>query len=168
MKHIIAGAVFGLLSACVAVVPIPIGGGGNPAEASRADVANLSVRSTASFTRSLNDFRASQGVGPLRQSSVLTLAAQRHAEDMRARDYFSHRSPGGPHGSSLIRRAQAAGCRVSYVSENIGKGQDNEQEILQGWAESPGHRRNMLNTRVTEYGLGRAGDYWVLNLSNGC
>ena len=99
---------------------------------------------------------------------VLTRAAQAHAEDMAARGYFSHQSPGGPNGDDLGDRARAAGCSFRSVAENIAQGQRSEAEVLTGWANSPGHRRNMLNGRMTDYGLGRAGDIWVLKLSSGC
>lgn len=151
------------LGACVAVVPVPL-----PVPATAGAVSETPVQSTASFTSEINGFRADNGVGPLRQSSFLTRAAQAHAEDMVARGYFSHRSEGGPNGTTLMARARSAGCSPRAVAENIARGQQSEGAVLTSWAGSPGHRRNMLNTRMTEYGLGRAGDIWVLKLGSGC
>ena len=148
-------------SACFVVVPVPI-------SAPAATPSSEPVRSTASFTGGINSFRADNGVGALQQSAILTRAAQAHAEDMAARGYFSHQSPGGPNGDDLGDRARAAGCSFRSVAENIAQGQRSEAEVLTGWANSPGHRRNMLNGRMTDYGLGRAGDIWVLKLSSGC
>lgn len=165
MKALLALVACLLVSGCIAVVPIPIAA---TATATRAPDTSIPVRATDSFTNRLNAFRASQGAGPVRQSAILTRAAQAHAQDMSDRGYFSHRSRGGPNGETLMARSRAAGCNVRAVAENIAKGQRGEAEVLEDWANSSGHRRNMLNRRMTDYGLGRAGDIWVLKLSSGC
>ena len=146
------------LTACVAVVPIspPVATG---------TASSVPVVATDSFTRQINAFRAESGVGPLRQSPTLTQAAKAHADDMQARGYFAHRSPTG---GTLMTRARAAGCAMRAGAENIAQGQPTETAVLNGWANSSGHRSNMLNSRMTEYGLGRSGDIWVLKLSSGC
>ena len=151
------------LSACVAVVPVPLTVPVAPGASATAP-----AQSTASFTTRINGFRAENGFAGLRQNAALTSAAQAHAEDMVARGYFSHSSQGGPNGATLIARARSAGCNARAIAENIAQGQQSEAEILTGWANSPGHRRNMLNRSMTDYGLGRAGDIWVLKLSSGC
>ena len=157
-----------LLSACVAVVPVPVSMN-MPATAVVSGASEASQYQAAdSFTDSINAFRRSQGVGPLKPNALLTRAAQSHANDMKARGYFAHRSPGGPNGATLLARAQSAGCVVRLAAENIAQGQRTPSEVLTGWANSPGHRSNMLNARMTDYGLGKAGDIWVLNLSSGC
>lgn len=151
------------LTGCVAVVPVPL-----TVPVATGASATAPAQSTPGFTTRINGFRADNGVAGLRQNAALTRAAQAHADDMVARGYFSHSSQGGPNGATLIARARSAGCNARAIAENIAQGQQSEAEVLTGWANSPGHRRNMLNRSMTDYGLGRAGDIWVLKLSSGC
>lgn len=123
---------------------------------------------TGSFGADLNAFRASQRLGALQRSAALTRTAQSHAEDMTRRGYFSHKSPGGPNGNDLSARLVSGGCRTRAGAENIAQGQTSEASAFVGWQNSAGHRRNMLSTRYTSYGLGRSANTWVLVLSNGC
>jgi uncharacterized protein YkwD len=104
----------------------------------------------------------------MRSNALLARAAQAHAADMESRGYFSHRSVGGPNGDDLVARAASAGCTMRAGAENIAQGQRSEQEVFVAWRNSPGHRRNLLGPRYTEYGLGRVGNTWVMKLSSGC
>ncbi len=104
----------------------------------------------------------------MQPNAALTRAAQAHAEDMRARNYFSHRARNGPNGETFGQRAAGAGCTILSGAENIAFGQTSEAEVFTGWQNSSGHRRNMLGRDYTFFGLGRAGDIWVLKLSSGC
>jgi len=154
-----------ILSACV-VVPVPVGVVVPGEGASRSN--STPVASTASFTAMLNGFRADEGRGPVQQSAALTRAAEAHAADMVARGYFSHRSENGPNGETFVQRSRAAGCGMRAGAENIATGQRTEAEVLTAWANSAGHRRNMLGASYTEYGIGRVGDIWVLKLATSC
>jgi uncharacterized protein YkwD len=125
-------------------------------------------QSTTSFQTAYNAWRAQKGLTSMRQSPELNRAAQRHAADMERRGYFGHSSVGGPNGADLRGRANAAGCDIRSGAENIAQGQKSEFEVFVAWRDSRGHRVNMENRKYTEYGLGRAGDTWVMNLSSGC
>lgn len=131
-------------------------------------VSQAQLPNVAGFTQTLNEFRASQGRGAMRQNALLTQAANAHAADMERRGYFSHSSVGGPNGDDLVARAQSAGCTLRAGAENIAQGQRSEQDVFTAWRNSPGHRRNLLGAPYTEYGLGRVGDTWVMKLSSGC
>lgn len=120
------------------------------------------------FTSDINAFRAGQGLGALQPNATLTRAAQRHAEDMARRGYFSHSSPGGPNGDNFSQRARASGCALRNGAENLANGQQNELDVFVAWQNSAGHRRNMLGQNYTQYGLGRSGDFWVLKLAQNC
>lgn len=122
----------------------------------------------ANFTAALNDFRADQGLSSMRSNRLLARAATAHAADMERRGYFSHRSGGDPNGPNFVARASAVGCTILAGAENIAQGQKSEQEVFIAWRDSPGHRRNLMGRNYTEYGLGRAGDTWVMKLSSGC
>ncbi len=115
----------------------------------------------------LNNLRARRGLGRVIQSPRLTSAAAGHARDMSARAFFSHK---GSDGSSVGRRVERKGYGYCLVNENLSYGRRNLDTVILAWMDSPGHRRNMLNPNVTEFGIARAaGDYWVLVMARpGC
>lgn len=119
----------------------------------------------ASFAEALNRYRADNGLGPVRADGELTAAAQAYARDMASNGYFAHR---GRDGSNAGLRATRAGCSWRAAAENLALGQTSEGQVLQGWADSAGHRRNLLARQYTRYGLGRAGTYWVLMFADQC
>ena len=92
-------------------------------------------------------------------------AARDHSYDMATKNFFSHT---GSDGSSAGARATAAGFAWSAIGENIAAGQRDAEAAVQGWIDSPGHCRNLMNSRFT--GLGMAcvsddgseyGSYWT-------
>lgn len=115
----------------------------------------------------LNGMRAEQGLGPVTPSPRLEAAAMAHATDMAENGFFRHT---GSDGSSVGQRAKKEGYGWCLIAENIAKGQGSLTEVMGAWANSPPHRKNMLQARVTDYGLVRAeGDIWVLVLGReGC
>lgn len=167
MKKTLAALTIVALSGCVVPIPVVVSAPPN-AVTTNDSVAVTSASATTDFTQALNVFRRSQGLGAVEQSAVLTRAATLHAQDMAARGYFSHSSPGGPNGANLMQRAQSAGCAVRAAAENIAQGQQTQQQVFESWRNSSGHRANMLGASYTSYGLGRAGDKWVLMFSSGC
>lgn len=165
MKQTIAALAFAALAGCVVAIPVaPQATSVGPSDL----VSTRDAGATTGFTQTLNQFRSEQGLAPVQQSAILTRAAMRHAQDMVARDYFSHRSPNGPDGDDLQERARAAGCGGLALAENIAQGQPTAQSVFESWRGSPGHRANMLGPRYRAYGLARAGDKWVLVLASGC
>jgi uncharacterized protein YkwD len=36
---------------------------------------------------------------------------------------------------------------------------------IEGWVNSPGHYRNLVNGKVREFGLAQVGDVWVMVLA---
>lgn len=129
---------------------------------------SVSAQPRGSFSADLNAFRADNGRSSLRVDRQLQRAAQAHAQDMENRRYFSHQSPGGPNGDGLGDRIAASGYKACAAAENIAQGQLTEVEVFTGWRDSPGHRRNMLGARYADFGLGHAGDTWVLVLGLSC
>jgi uncharacterized protein YkwD len=106
----------------------------------------------------VNDFRAQNGVAPLRLNALLTKAAQAHADDMAAKSYFSHYSRDG---RSPGDRIAATGYRFMTWGENIAMGQPDWASAIRAWMNSAGHRRNMLNAAFKEMGLGVKDRRWV-------
>ncbi len=93
-------------------------------------------------------------------------AAQGHANDMLANNYFSHT---GLNGSSPGDRITAQGYRWRTYGENIARGQQDEAAVLNAWQNSSGHRANNENRNFEDFGLAKAGSgsnkYWVLVLA---
>lgn len=115
----------------------------------------------------VNAFRADKGRAPLSYSDDLQAIARAHARDMAQGGFFSH---AGSDGGGLADRLRAGGYRFCFVAENIAKGQDTLEAVMQSWTGSAGHRKNLIHRRATEFGLARApGDIWVMVLATpGC
>lgn len=96
-----------------------------------------------------NQSRAQAGAGALRWDRALAEAAMRHCERMVAEHELSHRYGGE---LDLTARAAAAGAHFSLIEENIALG-PYPASIHEGWLQSPGHRRNLLNPEVDRVGI---------------
>ncbi|MGQ0466187.1 MAG: CAP domain-containing protein [Sporichthyaceae bacterium] len=103
--------------------------------------------------------RKAKGCAPLTLDSKLSLAAQRHANDMSAKNYFSHTSKDG---TTWIQRIKRAGY-TKPAGENIARGYTSSASVLKAWMNSPGHRRNILDCKFKKIGVGynAKGHYWV-------
>ena len=160
------------LSGCV-VIPVPestaaklpmalrIGGSSSEAPAPRALPA--SARCTPSAEREAyaqrviagtNALRAAQGLPALRRSAQLDAAAQAQACDNAARGQLTHR---GSDGSNVFGRVRGTGYPAARAAENAGQGAvSGPDQMLAAWKASPAHRRNLLDSGVTEVGFGMA------------
>ena len=114
----------------------------------------------AAVIAATNAERAEAGCGPVRADSRLSSAAQRHASDMAANDYFSHTDQNG---NGSADRMRDAGFSGSATGENIAYGQESASEVVSAWMDSAGHRENILDCDYTRVGVGydSRGDYWV-------
>ena len=106
----------------------------------------------------VNQERANQGLPALRFDPALARAAHDHAADMFAQNYFDHRSLDG---SDFSDRAKAAGYQGFPTGENIAKGQPTAAEVMKGWMDSDGHRKNILSSNSNEIGVGFEQRVWV-------
>jgi len=117
----------------------------------------------------VNELRRKAGAPPLELDPVLQKAAQAHAQDMLARGYFAHKSPSD---TTVRERARSAGYDWRTIGENIAEGQTTVAEVLTTWMGSPGHRKNILEPRFKELGIGlvtgktRDGEYRVIWVQN--
>jgi uncharacterized protein YkwD len=100
---------------------------------------------------STNSQRISNGLGALALNGTLDNAAQAKANDMAARDYWSHNTPDGQTPWTFM---DAAGYHYQLAGENLAYGFASAQDTLTGWMNSPGHRANILNGGYTEVGFG--------------
>jgi len=114
-----------------------------------------------------NERRQAAGVPPLQPDPGLRTAARAHALDMLEQGYFDHVGPDGRDVSDRVaildRRfigttgenlAQEKGIPVEGLGEQVGP---MALKIVDGWMNSPEHRRNLLDKRYTDFGLAAAG-----------
>jgi uncharacterized protein YkwD len=98
----------------------------------------------------VNQVRAQHGVAAMRFSTRLAQAAQRHAADMVASDYFGHVGPAGDTPVSRIRdTGYLRNTSVGYVvGENLAWGTltlATPAATVAAWIASPEHLSNMLD-----------------------
>ncbi|MDL4843196.1 CAP domain-containing protein [Aquibacillus rhizosphaerae] len=107
-----------------------------------------------------NQRREEKGLAPLDADPELTKVAQVKAEDMANSNYFSHTSPN--YGSPFDMMKQF-GVEYTTAAENIAAGQTTPDEVVKGWMNSEGHRKNILNEQLTHIGVGFAenGNQWT-------
>jgi uncharacterized protein YkwD len=108
----------------------------------------------------LNAFRAQHKRPPLSYSATLAGAAYGHALDMARRNHLVN--------NGFKERARYSG---GTAAENVSWGCDTQDCAIRQWAKSSGHRRNMLMTGVSAYGIASATadsgrKYWVMMLGN--
>jgi hypothetical protein len=113
-------------------------------------------------------------------NAILARTARQRAQDMGARNYFSHTDPDGLGANTLVTRAGFAlpdfydRAPAGNNIESIGAGYHSSAAAWAGWMNSPGHRTHLLGLQPfyrdqTEYGVGYAhvpgsqyGHYWVV------
>lgn len=102
----------------------------------------------------MNDERAKAGAAPLKMSSLLSIVAQSHSDEMAAHNYFGHNSLNG---LTFEDRIKKAGYTFSAAAENLfaGSGPYNSPEyVVKVWLNSASHRSNMLDPKYNEVGIG--------------
>ena len=127
--------------------------------------------SSREAANAINRVRAQNGSGPVSLDGDLFDAAEYQARLMAEHDQISHEL----NGERLAGRVQRAGYN-GIAGENLSAGRNSIDAVVDGWMNSAGHRRNMLDSRFTEFGLAAAqvpGDrasryrnYWALILGN--
>lgn len=100
-----------------------------------------------------NGLRAINGVKKLAYCSNASAVARAHSADMGARNYFDHVNPEG-HNSAA--RLTAAGIEWWACAENIAARCPDPYDMANGWYNSAGHRKNILNSNYTHLGIGFA------------
>jgi uncharacterized protein YkwD len=101
-----------------------------------------------------NEARRKEKLPLLKPNPVLFRVARAHSVNMARQEVLDHELDGKkPH-----ERVLAAGYSASWSGENIAyaSGQVSLEQTFQGWMDSPGHRRNLLNKRFQEIGIGVA------------
>jgi uncharacterized protein YkwD len=100
----------------------------------------------------VNRERARRDLPPLELDRRLAAAAESHSRAMAERGFFAHCDLDT--GSKVGARAEDAGYSWRAVAENLSVGRDTAEEVVSGWMQSSGHRKNLLSTRYREAGAG--------------
>jgi uncharacterized protein YkwD len=89
---------------------------------------------------------------------------------MAERGFFDHR---GLDGKRVGERLTDAGYGFLFAGENLSAGIDNPDAVVKQWLRSDGHRRNLLEPRAREAGIGFVAAprgpyrfYWTLILAD--
>ena len=150
-----------------------------PVPSNNAGLATTScvVQGNAGFLAQLvtliNAQRTQNSLPALTSSDQLNTAAQNHSQDMACNNFLQH---SGWNGSTPESRVAAAGYSASIVRENIYAqppqyGGD-AQAAVTWWMSDPMHRDAILNSQVTQIGVGYAaysrsdlGGYFTVDLA---
>ncbi len=102
----------------------------------------------------INDYRAQNGLNPLRVSVALTRAADWMSADMAARNYFNHTDSQGR--DPFVRMTAFGYNYGGYRGENIAGGYNDAARTFNLWRNSPGHNAVMLSANFNVIGISRA------------
>ena len=120
-----------------------------------------------------NEFREEEKRSPVEADSKLTETAQYFADFMARTDKYGHTADG----NQPSQRARKHGYEYCLISENIAyqyssagfSTEDLARRFVDGWKNSPGHRKNMLEAGVTETGVAvarseKSGNYYAVQM----
>jgi len=96
----------------------------------------------------ISGYRTNNGLGPVIIDPELMRLASEQAHAMAARDKLDHAVA-----RPFDERIKNSKFDASVAVENISAGYDTLAEAFSGWRDSPQHRANMLNSRVTRMGI---------------
>ena len=108
----------------------------------------------------VNQFRAQGAVcggvryppaKPLRWSTKLQQAADKHSQDMATHNFFNHKS--ASNGSTLIERLGSVDYNYRSAGENIGAGPASVAQVMDMWVASPAHCVNLMTAHFVELGV---------------
>lgn len=127
----------------------------------------------ALIVRHTNEFRAANGLAKVEPDASLERAARSFAEYMARTDRYGHTADG----SEPAERARARGYDYCFVAENIAYSYSSqpvttgelEGTVFEGWKQSPGHRRNLLQAAVIDVGVAvarsaKSGRYYAVQM----
>jgi len=108
---------------------------------------NITVEQLVSIT---NKKRAEAGLPPLVLNPNLSQAATLKAGDMFAKDYWAHNSPDGITPWVFIKQS---GYNYVYAGENLARGFNSAEDVVNAWMASPKHKENMLFKNYNDVGF---------------
>ncbi|MCA1687279.1 MAG: CAP domain-containing protein [Actinobacteria bacterium] len=138
-----------------AILAVLIAGvvGGKSASATSYDSEELQ------FLGLINQYREDNGLRPLLLSDTLSVASERHSQDMARYRFFAHITAASsyyPAGSQPWDRMRAEGYDYNtYMGENIAVGYEGAEGAFAAWRRSPSHNAAMLEGSYRVIGVAR-------------
>jgi len=96
-----------------------------------------------------NEERAKIGLPALQENPQLAAAAEKKAEDMFKKDYWSHFAPDGGSPWDFIKQS---GYQYEYAGENLAKNFLFSKNVVDAWMNSPTHKENIVKKEYVEVG----------------
>jgi uncharacterized protein YkwD len=160
-RNLSLGALAALLAIVALVVPNVASAATMCADADLVPTSDNGVALRNATLCLLNEERAKAGLKPLVSNTQLRRAAQKHSLDMVRESFFDHTSPEGSTLMSRVRKGTAylRGALNFALGENIAWGSgtlSTPANTVEGWMESPEHKKNILNRRYRHIGIGVA------------
>lgn len=106
--------------------------------------------STLDLLNQTNEERIEKGKNTLSLNDKLSQAAVQKAKDMFEKDYWAHNSPSGTTPWKFIKES---GYVYVYAGENLARGFETSEDVVNAWMESPTHRENMLSGNYQDVGF---------------
>lgn len=108
----------------------------------------------------VNQIRVQNGLKKFTANWELSRVARYKSQDMKDKKYFSHTSPTYGSPFNMIKNF---GISFRTAGENIAYGYSTAEAVVNGWMNSEGHRKNILNPSFTQIGVGyvASGNYWT-------
>lgn len=119
----------------------------NPFSSRIQTFADISVNELLRYT---NQNRLEKGLPNLLDNTQLDQAAKNKAEDMFSKNYWAHNSPDGTTPWFFITQA---GYSYVYAGENLARGFNSANEVVNAWMASPDHRANILSSNYKDVGF---------------
>jgi len=105
-----------------------------------------------------NKRRENLGYSLLIEDETLNRTASKKIDDMFEGQYFAHISPKGEGVGDI---AESLGYKFILIGDNLAMGNySDDEDVVNAWMDSPGHRRNILDQRYEKIGVSaREGEY---------
>lgn len=157
----------GLTSALLAGCNSTTGDSAAPRPEAVAASVSVAPRAELLAAAIMNAERRRAGLSELDYAPAVSGIARLFADEVSQQTSLSHQSANG---AGPRQRLQAGGVNACTFAENIARGQNSPEDVVNSWMSSPPHRANILNRQVTQYGLGYDpdGQAWVLLLVKPC
>ncbi|MFD3448017.1 CAP domain-containing protein [Microbacteriaceae bacterium 4G12] len=107
-----------------------------------------------------NLIRQRHGLSKLTWEEPAAQVAYSHSKDMKDENYFAHESPKF---GTLSDRLTKDNVPFRLAGENIASNYTDAIAAVQGWLNSEGHRKNLLNKQFTSLGVGVYDKYYTQN-----
>lgn len=98
----------------------------------------------------INEMRMENGLEPLQTAPLLQKMCQERADEL-TKSYAHSRANGDAWYTILTDYGIDTNC---FAGENIAAGYDTPEGVVEGWMNSAGHRKNILNTNYEYFAVG--------------